>query len=60
MIIQKSRLFLSGIEALVDCWGLSLVGDLENAWQTTDERAGQIFEVIQEIWLLKVSKERNY
>ena len=31
------------IEAVVDCLGQPMVGDLENDWQGVDEHVGQIF-----------------
>ena len=33
------------IEAFVDCWGQSTVGDLESFGQDADEHVHQIFEV---------------
>ena len=45
MIIQKLKLFSAEIEALVDRWGRSIGGDLENGGQAAADRVGRIFEV---------------
>ena len=33
------------IEAVVDCWSQSIVGDLENGCQATYEHVGKKFEI---------------
>ena len=45
--LLKIDSFLAKIEAVVDCWSQSMVGDLENCWQASDEHVDQIFKVSQ-------------
>ena len=45
MIIRKLRLFLEGIEDFFDRWGQSIVGDLENGGQASDDHVDRLFEV---------------
>ena len=45
MIIRKLRLFLEDIEAYVNCWGQSIVGDLENCGQADAEHIGRLLYV---------------
>ena len=45
MIIQKPRLCLTYIEALVDRWGQSIVGDLEYDGQAAAENVGRLLEM---------------
>ena len=42
----KIETFLANIEDIVDCWGQSIVGDLKNGGQDSDEHVSQIFKVI--------------
>ena len=42
MIIRKLTFVLVEIEAFVNCWGQSIVGDLENGGQDADEHVVQI------------------
>ena len=45
MVNQKLIIFSSEIEAFVDHWGRSIVGDLENGGQADADYVGQLFEV---------------
>ena len=45
MMIRKSKICLAYIEALINCWGWLIVGDLENGGQAAAEYVGQLFEV---------------
>ena len=44
-MIRKLRACLVQIEAFYDCWGWSVVGDLENGGQAAAEDVVWIFEV---------------
>ena len=41
----KKRLCLEDIGDFVDCWGQSIVGNLENVVQDAAEHVGRLFEV---------------
>ena len=56
MIIQKLRLFLAEIEAFVDHWGQSIVGDLENVGQAGPTFRDQLKKLASE----KALKRTNY
>ena len=45
MRIQKSRPCLEGIEAFVDCWVQSIVGDLESGEEAPSEIVLQLLKV---------------
>ena len=44
LLFENWDFVLEDIEALVDIWGRSIVGDLENGGQAADEHVGRIFE----------------
>ena len=43
MIIRKLRLCLADIEVFVNCWGQSIICDLENGLKAAAEHVEQIF-----------------
>ena len=59
MIIQKPRLCLTDIEALVDRWGQSIVGDLEDSGQADADHVGRLSRSAKKSWLLKRHKKNK-